>query len=145
MPRKQNTLLEAQKSIECGKESSIMPPRVLVADGDPALRILLNVILSRAGFDVDVASTGHEALRKSMADHYDAIMLDLILPEVNGVQVLEQLKSRKPDSLKKVIVVTGATRPLVDQVDPSSVHAMLRKPFDIAEVIRLTAECVHES
>jgi|SRR5205809_3400882 len=122
-----------------------MSPRVLVADDDRALQILLNVILSRAGFDVDFANDGRVALAKAMGDHYDAIMLDLVLPKMSGYEILHELAQTKPDSLKKVIVLTGASRGVVDQVDGSGVRAILRKPFDIQDVIRLTAECAQKA
>jgi DNA-binding response OmpR family regulator len=120
-----------------------MPPRILVADDDQALQVLLNVILSRAGFTVDFASNGREALEKIDADSYDAVMLDLILPQVSGLEILDHLKREKPDGLRKVIILTGASRGVIEKVNGFRVHALLRKPFDIEEVIRLTAECVH--
>ena len=122
-----------------------MSPRILVADDDRALQILLNVILSRAGYEVDFASNGRLALAKAMADSYDAIMLDLILPDVSGKEILHHLETSRPGSLKKVIILTGASRSVVDQVDGFKVHAVLRKPFDIQDVIRLTAECAQAS
>jgi DNA-binding response OmpR family regulator len=120
-----------------------MPPRILVADDDQALQVLLNVILSRAGFTVDFASNGLEALEKINADSYDAVMLDLILPQVSGLEILDHLQREKPDGLRKVIILTGASRGVIEKVNGFRVHALLRKPFDIEEVIRLTAECVH--
>ena len=124
-----------------------MPLRVLVADGDRALQVLLNVLLSRAGFDVDFADDGKEALLKMNGNDssgYAVVMLDLILPEVSGIEILNQLRDQKPEMLKKVIVLTGASRGVVDQVDTSAIHALLRKPFDIQDVIRLTAACAQQ-
>jgi len=122
-----------------------MAPRVLVADDDRQLQLLLNVLLTRAGFEVEFASDGKEALQKSIGDSYDAIMLDLILPNISGIEILSRLEKEKPESLKKIIVITGASRGIIDQVDGSRVHAILRKPFDIQDVIRLTAQCVHDA
>lgn len=122
-----------------------MPPRVLVADDDRQLQMLLQVLFSRAGYEVDFASDGRDALKKTTADSYDAIMLDLILPDVSGLEILERIKHDKPEALRKIIVITGASRAVIDQVDVSSIHALLRKPFDIDDVIRLTNQCVHET
>ena len=122
-----------------------MAPRILVADDDRALQVLLNVILTRAGFEVDFATSGQDALRRAVADSYDAIMLDLIFPDLSGIEILNRLEQQRPGSLRRVIVLTGASRGVVDQVDPARIHALLRKPFDIQDVVRLTAECVHES
>jgi DNA-binding response OmpR family regulator len=118
-----------------------MCPRILVADDDRALQVLLKVILSRAGFEVDFASNGRDALQKALEDSYDAIMLDLIFPDFSGIEILDRIERKKPGSMKKVIVLTGASRGVVDRVDASRVYAVLRKPFDIHDVIRLTTEC----
>ena len=120
-----------------------MAHRILVADDDRALQILLNVILTRAGFEVDFANDGRDAIRMAAGDSYDAIMLDLIFPDVSGVELLDRMENERPGTLRKVIVLTGASRRIVDEVDASRIHALLRKPFDIQDVVRLTAECVH--
>ena len=122
-----------------------MPPRILVADDDRALQVLLKVILSRAGFQVEFASNGRDALQMAAADSYDAIMLDLIFPDLSGADLLDKLEQKKPGSLKKVIVLTGASHSVVDRVDTAKIHALLRKPFDIQDVVRLTTECIHQS
>ena len=122
-----------------------MASRILVADDDRALQILLNVILTRAGFQVEFASNARDALQKAAGDSYDAIMLDLIFPDLSGPELLDKLEQAKPGSLKKTIVLTGASRSVVDQIDSTRVCALLRKPFDIQDVIRLTAECAHDA
>lgn len=120
-----------------------MPPRILVAENDRALQVLLNVILTRAGLEVDFADNARDAIRKASVDAYDAIMLDLIFPDLHGVELFNRLEYEKPGSLRKVIVLTGASRGVVDQIDTSRIHGLLRKPFDIQDVVRLTTECVH--
>ena len=122
-----------------------MASRILVADDDRALQILLNVILTRAGFEVEFANTARDAIRKASADSYDAIMLDLIFPDLRGVELLDRLEHELPGSLKKTIVLTGAGRSILDKIDPTRVHALLRKPLDIQDVIRLTVECAREA
>jgi two-component system response regulator HydG len=122
-----------------------MPPRILVADDDRALQVLLNIILSRAGFEVEFASNGKDALRMAVADSYDAIMMDLIFQDISGMEILDRLSRERPESLRKVVVLTGASSSIVEKLDASRVHAVLRKPFDIQDVIRLTSECVREA
>ena len=122
-----------------------MPPRVLVADDDRQLQSLLNILLTRAGFEVDFASSGREALKKTIADHYDAIMLDLILPDISGMEILDKLAQRKPEAMRRIIVITGASRGVIEQIDTSRIHALLRQPVDIHDVIRLTVQGVGEA
>jgi|SRR5579884_1091505 len=122
-----------------------MAPRVLVADDDRQLQLLLNVLLTRAGFEVDFASSGREALFKASRDHYDAVMLDLLFPDMNGTEILDALGKQNPQTMRKVIVITGASHAMIEKVDTTRIHALLRKPFDIHEVMRLTEECVRGS
>jgi two-component system alkaline phosphatase synthesis response regulator PhoP len=124
-----------------------MSLRVLVADDDRALQVLLHVLLTRAGFDVDAAYDGKQALEK-MNGHggdYAVVMLDLILPEVSGIEVLQRLQQEKPEVLPKIIVLTSASRGVIDRIDTSQIHSLIRKPFDIQDVIRLTAACAHQT
>jgi DNA-binding response OmpR family regulator len=124
-----------------------MSRRVLVADDDRALQVLLNVLLTRAGFDVEFVADGREAFSKMRdgGDGYAVVMLDLILPGLSGVDILEELGKSKPDLLPRVIVVTGASRGVVEKIDASRIHAVLTKPFDIQDVIRLTTACADQT
>ncbi len=122
-----------------------MSLRVLVADDDRALQVLLNVLLTRAGFDVDFAHDGRQALAKVTDDNYAVVMLDLILPEVSGIEILEHLRRVKPAVLPRVIVLTSASKGVIDRADTSGIHSLIRKPFDIQDVIRLAASCAHQT
>ena len=105
--------------------------RVLVVDDEPAIRALVAKIVERAGFNVDVAADGEEAVRKMEHADYSVIVLDLMMPAMSGyefVDVLQQRGGKKPS----VIVITAAAEAsLTRQLDPSIVHSIVRKPFDI--------------
>ena len=121
-----------------------MAPRVLVVDDDRALQVLLNVLLTRAGFNVEFASTGTEAVEKLDGDgdgSYKAVLLDLILPELGGTEILDHLALKNPSLLPRVILLTSASRGILEKIDHSRIHSVIRKPFDIQEVIRRTADC----
>ena len=122
-----------------------MAPRILVVDDDRALQTLLSVLFTRAGFECDFVSDGREAISKLSSDgdeaDYAVIMLDLILPQVSGMEILEHLRENKPALLPKTIVLTGASGGVLKGVDASEVHAVIRKPFDIQDVLQLTTEC----
>jgi CheY-like chemotaxis protein len=124
-----------------------MAPRILVVDDDRALQTLLSVLLTRAGFECDFVSDGREAINKLNGDGdgqpYSVIMLDLILPEVSGMEILDHLRENKPSLLPRTIVLTGASGGILKGVDTSSIHAVIRKPFDIQDVLHLTTECAY--
>lgn len=120
-----------------------MSHRVLVVDDDRALQVLLNVILTRSGFDVEFASSGTEAMEKLDGDgKFHAVLLDLILPELSGMEILDHLTLKQPRMLPRVIVLTSASHGIVEQIDSSRIHSVIRKPFDIEDVTRQTLQCV---
>ncbi len=68
--------------------------KILVADDDPAIRENLTAWLARLGHEVDTAGDGKECLRKMALEVYDLLMLDLVLPEIDGENVLQVVASR---------------------------------------------------
>src|SRR5439155_24969782 len=90
----------------------------LVIDDDRALRGLFTTLLGRKGFTVDVAPDGRVAFDQLTRDNYSVILLDLMMPEVNGFELLDRIQRDSPSLLKRVIVMTGAAQRQVDRVDP---------------------------
>lgn len=103
--------------------------KVLVVDDDPAVRALLEIVGKRAGFTVDTSPDGLDALEKLREADYLIMVLDLMMPRVNGYDVVQQLAAepRRP----AIIVVTAMTGSYVAQLDPQVVHSIVRKPFDV--------------
>jgi len=115
--------------------------RVLVVDDDINLRTLLSVLLGRAGFTVDFAADGPAGLQKMHANNYDAILLDLLVPNRTGLQLLHSLPEVKPDIVSKVVVISGASPATLEKARRFPVHAVMRKPFDIFELVRIVRSC----
>ena len=106
-----------------------MADRILVVDDDPALRSLLKLVAVRAGFEVDTARDGVEALQKLAANEYLIAVIDLMMPRVSGYDVVERLSAfeRRP----AILVVTAMADAHVPRLDGRIVNSILRKPFDI--------------
>jgi len=68
--------------------------RILLADDDVELADMLVDYLSQEGFEVDTAHDGKTALQKALADHYELMILDVMMPELNGFDVLRQLRTQ---------------------------------------------------
>src|SRR5947208_17185827 len=98
----------------------------LVVDDDLALRGLFTTLLNRRGFDVDVASDGRVAFDQLSRHTYSVILLDLMMPEVNGFELLDRLQRDSPSLLGRVIVMTGASQKQIDRVDGSGVWDVIR-------------------
>jgi len=69
-------------------------PRILLADDDVELADMLVDYLGQEGFEVDTAHDGQTALQKALAYHYELIILDVMMPELNGFDVLRQLRTQ---------------------------------------------------
>jgi two-component system OmpR family response regulator len=107
--------------------------RVLVVEDEPELLRVLAEALREEGYAVDVADTGTDGLFKATAWDYDAILLDLMLPGLDGWEVLTRLRKNRPTP---VLVIT-ARDAVGDRVRGLDVGAddYVVKPFNLAEVL----------
>jgi len=114
---------------------------VLVIDDDLALRGLFTTLLGKKGFEVDTAADGRVAFDQIHRHNYSVILLDLMMPEVNGFELLDRLERDSPSLMQKVIVMTGASQRAVQNLDTSRVWGLIRKPFDIDNLVSSTVAC----
>lgn len=104
--------------------------KVLVVDDEPAIRALVAKIVERAGHPVDTARDGAEAIEKLDQTDYAVVVLDLMMPNIDGYGLIQHLKAR--EGVKPaVIVVSAGDSASLRQLDGAMVHSILRKPFDI--------------
>jgi CheY-like chemotaxis protein len=104
--------------------------RVLVVDDEPPIRALVAKIVERAGHPVDVARDGAEAIEKLEAQYYSVVVVDLMMPNVDGYGLIDYLKTRGGRRPAIIVVSAGDTAAL-RRLDGAVVHSILRKPFDI--------------
>lgn len=115
--------------------------RVLVVDDDDAIRVMVERILRREKFEVDSARDGFEAIEKLSQNDYGTILLDLMMPRVDGHGVLRYLITDRSSSQPAVIIMTANLQSAVDTVDALPVRCVLPKPFDIRTMIDHVREC----
>ncbi len=116
--------------------------RILVVDDDLHVRRLLHATLARAGYGVVEAKTGREALDLAASDHPDAVLLDLGLPDRDGLELVALLKSRA----NVPVLVVSAREATDDKVAALDLGAddYVTKPFDGEELLaRLRAALRH--
>lgn len=128
MPLPSNTpLTDALNALE-GRAQSV---DCLVVEDDDSVRTLFASRLRAEGCTVDEAADGLAAIDAAAARHYRLLLLDLLLPKLNGAQVLETIR-RKPGKRSAVIVISGAGSGDVREVaHAKEVNAILRKSFAI--------------
>jgi CheY-like chemotaxis protein len=117
------------------------PKRILVVDDDPGVRGLLTSVLTLRGLVVDAATDGVQALDYLREHQYAVIILDLLMPVVDGFAVLRGMDGFEFQAPPVVLVVTGAEREVVEQLDSQRIHGIVRKPFDPDELASLVVAC----
>ncbi|HEX8170659.1 MAG TPA: response regulator [Thermoanaerobaculia bacterium] len=113
-------------------------PRVLIADDEDAIRTLVSRMLRRAGFDPVEVSDGQHAIDTLDAGRFDAVVLDLMMPRVDGFGVVEHLIENQPRMMEKTVVMTAFPKTAAKE----RLHhlcAIISKPFDIEELIAVVA------
>lgn len=122
-------------------DPSASGPAVLVVDDDQALRGLFTTLLCRKGFSVDCVADGRAAWEQLSRNPYSVILLDLMMPEVNGFELLEKVRRDSPSLLSRIIILTGASHRALESFDTSRVWGLIRKPFDIDDLLSSTLAC----
>ena len=122
-------------------------PGVLVVDDNDLLRKLLVVELENDGrFRVEQASTGAEGIEKAVSTNCSVIVLDMMLPDTDGLQFIDRLRIARPDDPPSIIAITAAPTTLISDSMIEApyrgmVSAVFRKPFDHAKLRETVAFC----
>jgi CheY-like chemotaxis protein len=110
--------------------------RILIVDDDSGIRLLLVTLLRRRGFRVHEASNGRVALEEMRAGNADLVVMDLMMPEVSGWDVLNE---RSADAFLQqipvIIITANNKREVTEQVMGKDVLAVIGKPFDLDVLI----------
>jgi CheY-like chemotaxis protein len=115
---------------------------VLIIDDDESIRTLLSTLLKRMRAEVECVPDGRAALARLEARPYSVVLLDLMMPKVDGFEFLTQVSESRPALLKRIIVLTAASQHTLARLQhEAEVWRVIRKPFDISELIESVAEC----
>ncbi|HEX6095540.1 MAG TPA: response regulator [Thermoanaerobaculia bacterium] len=117
-----------------------MPTILLVEDDEPT-RVLIAALCRRIGVDIDLAGDGAHALELIRRRPYSALLLDLMLPKMNGFELLREIRSCRPALLCRTIILTAVSDATLRDFDGGGTLALLRKPFDIADLIDALIAC----
>ncbi len=108
--------------------------KLLVVDDEERIRRLLNMYLTREGYEVEEAVDGAEALEKALVNTYDCILLDLMMPEKDGLEVLEELREKKIMTPVMMLTAKGEESDRVTGFE-SGADDYIVKPFSPREVV----------
>ncbi|MDQ6802605.1 MAG: response regulator [Acidobacteriota bacterium] len=115
--------------------------RVLVVDDDDSTRNMIQAVLHQAGFAADAAASGDEALSRLAAAKYSAVVLDIVMPGISGIEVMRRMASTGRHT-KCVVLMSAGTESLLDEAPSILVHTKLRKPFNIKDFVKAVRGCV---
>jgi DNA-binding response OmpR family regulator len=116
-------------------------PRVLIVEDDPDTLVILRINLTAAGVEPMLAGDGRTAIERIEAESPDAVLLDVLLPGIDGWQVLEQLHA-KGDPVPVIVCSGKDNMHDLQRARDLGAVAYLVKPFDIDRLIEVTSEVV---
>jgi DNA-binding response OmpR family regulator len=105
--------------------------RALIVEDDPAIRKLVEKLLVRRGIDIDTAHDGRQAINKLLSGEYSVVILDLMVPEVNGFEIIDFVK--KNNIKTPIAVVSAVSHQALTKLDLDVVKLVISKPFDVDE------------
>jgi len=115
--------------------------KILVVEDDAGIRALLAALLSHSGYACDFSPDGNDAVDRLRNADYDAILLDLMLPGQFGSDIIRFLNAERPAMSPRVIVLTAASQATLRDFDETQVHTVMRKPFDIDQLLANVRAC----
>ena len=117
------------------------PKRILIADDEAPIRTLLRDYLESLGYAVAEACNGLDVLDQLMIFKPELLILDLVMPEQEGIETIRQVRAKHKDV--KIIAVSGAfAGQFLRTAKLLGANAVLPKPLDLAELAGLTAELI---
>jgi DNA-binding response OmpR family regulator len=109
-------------------------PKILVVDDDKEFRLYVSEALTRAGYEIQTAASGSEAVEKASNEDFDVVLLDLIMPKMSGSDVIVQLRRVSPRSQVIMITAFASIDNAVDAIKRGAAD-YLTKPFKVDDLL----------
>jgi DNA-binding NtrC family response regulator len=113
--------------------------RILIVDDDESIRKVLSAILADEGYEVDTAGNGKEAIDKSNEKLYNLALIDIRLPDMEGVEILAKIKVTVPKMRKIIITGFPSLQNAVAALNKGA-DAYIMKPFDVENILTAIKE-----
>jgi len=118
-----------------------MKQRILLAEDEPNIVESLRFLLERAGFELSVENNGHNALATALAGSFDLLILDVMLPGIDGYEILRQLRADpRVHDLPVLMLTAKGQREDRERALDGGVDVFMTKPFANAEIVRAVRE-----
>jgi DNA-binding NtrC family response regulator len=117
--------------------------RILVIDDDENITKVVAAILKDQGYAIDIANTGNEAILKTRSNHYDVMLVDIRLPDMEGTEVITKIKDTTP-KIRKIIVTGYPTLQNAVTAVNRGADAYIIKPFDVEKMLTTIKEQIEK-
>jgi DNA-binding NtrC family response regulator len=114
---------------------------LLVADDEPGIRRVLQAVFVKDGYTVHLAENGRKALEIAATQPISVLVTDLIMPDMNGVDLLKKIRDKRPDVVAVMITAYGTIKTAVDAIRLGAAD-YITKPFDVGEIRAVVARAV---
>ena len=118
-------------------------PKILIVDDEPHMCNSLKKLLESEGYDAQTSSNGREAIESLARDFFDLVILDIVMPDMSGHEIMDHINDKCPETL--VIVITGQAS--VDSAVKSlrrNAYDYLRKPFDFDQLSKRVKNAIKQ-
>jgi CheY-like chemotaxis protein len=106
--------------------------RILIVEDDPNLRVVIRMVLERAGYEVAEARHGAEALESIGVEMPDLVIADMTMPVMTGVELIDRIHSNAATASLPIVLLSGMQ---VDSAVSRLVNAVVLKPFEPADLV----------
>jgi DNA-binding NtrC family response regulator len=114
-------------------------PRILIVDDDENIRKVLETILEEEGYSVDSVDTARKAMERTRRKFYNLALIDIRLPDMEGIELLTRVKDTTPKMRKIIITGYPTLQNAVEAVNRGA-DAYIMKPFDVEKVLKTIEE-----
>ena len=108
--------------------------KILIIDDQPGIRLLLNEVFKKEGYAPLLAANGTEALKIAEEEQVDCVLLDMKIPGMNGLEILQHLKA-KNERMPVIMMTAYGEQELIDEAMKLGASNYFTKPFNIFEVL----------
>ncbi len=114
---------------------------VLLVEDDPPTAKVMTEMLEQLGYSSEWVASGDKVLEMVSSSRFDVIMLNLVMPDIDGFTVLQRLESLMPHLLHRVLITTGMPTKYLEELDRKQICGIVKKPVDVGELQHLLIRC----
>ncbi|MFO7933693.1 MAG: response regulator [Bacteroidales bacterium] len=116
--------------------------KILIIDDEPHILMMLKKMMEKAGYDIDLASNGHEGMKLFQKSPSDLVITDIIMPEKEGLETIREMKRIQPE-LKIIAMSGGGKISAENYLETASIfgaNRVIQKPFTQKEMVTAVNE-----